>query len=280
VRNWRARLRGVRVEPREPPPPPVTDAEWGELCAALRERGPGVIGATGGSGTRVLARVAQRGGMYLGSDRNRSEDALDFAAFSDRWVNAVAAGERPPQLVADLRALVARQARSRSTPEQAWGWKEPRSVYLIRLLDEELPGLRFLHLVRDGRDMAYSDNQVQLRKHGAAVLGEREGLPAAVRSIALWNDVNLRAADYGELTLGARYLRLRFEDLCADPVPHVERILEFLGLAGDAARIAAEEVAAPDTLGRWRAEDADAVAALEEHGAEALARFGYQSSSA
>ena len=30
------------------------------------------------------------------------------------------------------------------------------------------PALRFLHVVRDGRDMALSENQNQLRKHGEA----------------------------------------------------------------------------------------------------------------
>ena len=138
----------------------------------MREHGPGVIGATGGSGTRVLARIVQRGGMFIGADRNRSEDALDFAAFSDRWVNAVRA--RGASAGARSGAAGARRAPG-ALPAQrrdrAWGWKEPRSIYLLPLLDEELPGFRFLHLVRDGRDMAFSDNQVQLRKHGDAVLG-------------------------------------------------------------------------------------------------------------
>ena len=278
--SWRARLRGVRVEPRLPPPPPVGDAEWLGLCEAMRVLGPGVIGATGGSGTRVLARIVQQGGMFVGADRNRSEDALDFAAFSDRWVNAFTSGERPPELVAELRALVARQARERATADQAWGWKEPRSIYLLPLLDEELPGVRFLHVVRDGRDMAYSGNQVQLRKHGDAMLGEDAGASEVVRSISLWNDVNLRAADYGEQTLGPRYLRIRFEDLCLDPVAVVGDIFGFFGLEGDVERISAEEVQVPETLGRWRLQDAVAVAALERQAGAALERFGYQSSSA
>src|SRR5207237_6942483 len=157
------------------------------LAAALQGRGPGVIGATGGSGTRVVARAVRRGGMFIGTDLNRSKDALDFASFSDRWVNTFAAGEQPPELVADLRALVARQWRARPSAEQAWGWKEPRSVYVLPLLAEQLPGLRFLHVVRDGRDMAYSENQVQLRKHGDALLGAGAAEPEAVRSIRLWN---------------------------------------------------------------------------------------------
>ena len=51
-------------------------------------------------------------------------------------------------------------------PGRPWGWKEPRSIYLLPFFHQQLPALRFLHVVRDGRDMALSANQNQLRKHG------------------------------------------------------------------------------------------------------------------
>jgi GT2 family glycosyltransferase len=251
-------------ESRRPAPPPVE-----RLDPGLE---PGVIGATGGSGTRVLAAIVQRGGMFVGSDLNRSLDALDFAAFFDRWVGR----ELPAGAAAELRGLVARQhAEAQGRP---WGWKEPRSIYLLPFLAAELPGLRFLHVVRDGRDMAFSENQVQLRKHGDAVLG-RTDEPKALRSIALWSKLNLRAADFGERELGDRYLRIRFEDLCADPAARVAEVLRFFGLEGDAERIAADVVQAPPTLGRWRDADPELRRALSERAADALERFGYQSSS-
>jgi hypothetical protein len=266
----------VRVEPSRPAPASVEPGEWEQLAASFAADGPGVIGATGGSGTRVLARVVQQAGMYVGSDLNRSEDALDFAAFSDRWIDRHEAGADDAAMAAELRGLVTRQhADANGRP---WGWKEPRSVYLLRFLDEQLPGLRFLHVVRDGRDMALSSNQVQLRKHGEAVLG-RNDQSDELRSATLWREVNLRAADYGERALGPRYLRLRFEDLCAEPAARVADVLRFFGLDGDAERIAADEVRPPSSLGRWRSADPELRAALTEATADALRRFGYQSSS-
>ena len=130
-------------ESRRPAPPPVE-----RLAPGLE---PGVIGATGGSGTRVLAAVVRRGGMFVGSDLNRSLDALDFAAFFDRWVGRGSSRPRRPPSCG--------RSSPASTTEaggQPWGWKEPRSVYLLPFLAAELPGLRFLHVVRDGRDMAFS----------------------------------------------------------------------------------------------------------------------------
>jgi len=231
-----------------------------------------VIGATGGSGTRVLAAIVQRAGMFIGSDLNRSLDALDFAAFFDRWVGR----EPTPEAAAELRALVERQ--HQEADGRPWGWKEPRSVYALALIRAEVPGVRFLHVVRDGRDMALSANQVQLRKHGDAVLGASDE-PDELRSISLWREVNLRAADFGERELGDRYLRIRFEDLCAEAAATVEQVLRFFGLEGDAARIAAEEVQTPATLGRWREAESELRATLTERAADALERFGYQSSS-
>jgi hypothetical protein len=118
---------------------------------------------------------------------------------------------------------------------------------------------------------------VQLRKHGEAVLGPSDD-PEPLRSIALWSDVNVRAADYGE-RMGERYLRLRFEDVCSDPGAEVAKVLRFFGLEGDVDAIGAEVVEAPPTLGRWRDADPELQTRLTERAADALTRFGYQSSS-
>ena len=163
-------------------------------------------------------------------------------------------------------------------PGQAWGWKEPRSIYLLPFFHRQLPALRFLHVVRDGRDMALSTNQNQLRKHGDAAPIPPD-LPEAERSIALWSWANLAAARYGEEHLGDRYLRIRFEDLCARPVEIASDILRFLALSGDSA-LALDAVSAPSSLGRWRAESPATIAALESHGGHALVELGYELSGA
>jgi Sulfotransferase family len=252
------------------------------LALAARVPGPNAIGATGGSGTRVVARIVREGGMFTGADLNAYEDALPFGAYSDRWINEfVQAGGQPapPELLArmrgDLDALVRSHLGDLPPSARVWGWKEPRSIYLVPFYDAAMPSLRFLHFLRDGRDMAFSENQNQLVKHGDALLGDdlrKEKTP--VRSIAVWNRVNSAAADYGESRLGERYLRVRFEDLCAQPTETVQRIFDFFGLDGD-AEAAAGEVRPPDTLGRWQLRRKGIVDALHRTAEPALARFGY-----
>ena len=270
-------LRGPRDADRRPDAPQVDDAEWERIAPGLLAHGPGVAGATGGSGTRVVARIMRRGGMFIGSDLNVSEDALDFAAFSDSWIDRYWGRGMTPDMHAELRALVARQF-AEAPPGRPWGWKEPRSVYLLPFLNQHLPSIRFLHVIRDGRDMAYSSNQMQLKKHGEVILPPGEE-PAPLRSIELWGAVNTSAADFGEAEMGDRYLRLRFEDLCGDPVTAVAAVLRFYGLEGDAEAIAAEEVKSPSSFERWRTEDEAMGRALTERAHAALVRFGYQSSS-
>ncbi len=48
---------------------------------------PSIMGATGGSGTRVVARVARRAGLFIGTNLNPAEDSLEIAAYYDRWIN-------------------------------------------------------------------------------------------------------------------------------------------------------------------------------------------------
>src|SRR4051794_17563816 len=54
---------------------------------AVTTTGPLVIGATGGSGTRVVARLARHAGYDLGRNLNEAEDALEFYSFHEKWIN-------------------------------------------------------------------------------------------------------------------------------------------------------------------------------------------------
>ncbi|MGH3024505.1 MAG: sulfotransferase family protein [Gaiellaceae bacterium] len=262
--------------------PSVPSAGVEPLALEAGVPGPNVIGATGGSGTRVVARIVRESGLFTGADLNAYEDALPFGGYSDRWIDEFFAGAGEPaseelllRMRADLDSVVRSHLADLPSSTRAWGWKEPRSIYYVPLLDAAMPSLRFLHFIRDGRDMAFSENQNQLVKHGDTVLGDDlRKAKTPVRSIAVWSLVNEAAADYGEERLGDRYLRVRFEDLCAEPAATVRSIMAFFGLDGD-AEAAAAAVRPPDTLGRWQLRRKGIVEDLHRTAEPALARFGY-----
>ena len=248
--------------------------------------GPYIMGATGGSGTRVVARIVRHGGMFIGTNLNDSEDALDFGDYSDRWINVFLASQMAAMspasraaMLHDLQRVLEKHLAPLQPTARAWGWKEPRSIFLLPFLHSQFPQLKFLHVIRDGRDMAYSTNQNQLRKHGTWLLDRTEARASQpLRSIALWSRLNLLTADYGETVLRTQYLRIRFEDLCQQPVQVITQIFAFFGLAGEVEPIARLEVRPPDSLGRWCTQEPDTLAQIHRVSHVALERFGYSSS--
>jgi hypothetical protein len=87
----------------------------------------------------------------------------------------------------------------------------------LPLLDQIVPGLRFVHVIRHGLDMALSDNQNQLAAHGRSLLGPlRDTVPGPLASALLWKKVNLAAAEYGA-SMDGRYFLVRYEDACHLP---------------------------------------------------------------
>jgi hypothetical protein len=245
-----------------------------------------IIGATGGSGTRIVARLARHAGYDLGRHLNASEDALEFYSFHDRWINrffgsadrhvALPASEAE-RMGQEFQQALERHLSGSATDSARWGWKAPRSIYLLPFLHAQFPQVKFIHVIRDGRDMAFSKNQNQLRKHGRAVLNWRERwfYPVPIRSLLLWERVNLRAAEYGEGRIRENYYRVRFEDLCQAPVETTKQIMQFLAADVDAESVARAEIAPPSSIGRWRAHPAPLIVRMESVAAISLRKFGY-----
>jgi Sulfotransferase family len=227
-----------------------------------------------------VARILRRAGMFIGTRLNESDDAVDLGEYSDVWINAFLAVRGPGlphSLAGVMRAqleAVLRGHRREASPEQRWGWKEPRSILLLPFLHEILPSLKFLHVIRDGRDMMLSSNQNQLRKHGGAYLGRPVDLSSPLDSVELWARLNLEAARYGAEHLGDRYFRVRFEDICSNPALVAAEMFEFIGLEGD-PEDAAAEVDPPESIGRWREQDPALLSRVEQVAGEALREFGY-----
>lgn len=260
---------------------------------------PVVVGGTGGSGTRVLAQILLGAGFRLGRLKRPSLDTVTFLRFQARWIPRIypaAAAASPDKLnwfdrqrmqlewngcFARHAAHVLWQRPARSADEHdheqaGWGWKNPRSIYLLPFLHDRFPRMKYIHVIRDGRDMAFSSNQQQLEAFGDYVLGPG-GQPEFIRSIELWDIVNSRAADFGRDVLKERYLRVRYEDVCQHPEIHVPRILEFVGCERAAAGPLCESVKAPSSIGRWQSAPTSDQAAIAKVAVESLGRFGYLS---
>lgn len=248
----------------------------------IGDRPPVVVGAVGGSGTRAVVSALEAGGVFVGRSLNRSMDSVPGTAFIRSWeTDFVPGGCRIPEgreeaFDRELEAAWTAHREGLSRADAAWAIKNPRWVFFLDALLERVPELRYVHVVRDGRDMAFSRNQSQVRDHGDSLLGpEYDDAEPAVRSMAFWNRQNLRALRTMRSLPDHRRLLIRFEDLCQDPGGVLPSLFEFVGRSDPDLTAAAGVIRRPDSIGRHRDEETELVRRISAVGAEALAALNY-----
>lgn len=100
--------------------------------------------------------------------------------------------------------------------------KSPSSTFHIPLIHRCFPETAFIHIVRDGRDVAAS------LLHAAQSWG-RDWAPGNMREAArLWSE-SVRAAR-GAALLTERFIEVRYEDLLLNTTAELERLAAFLGI--------------------------------------------------
>ena len=220
----------------------------------------------------------------MGSRLNWAEDSEPIMEFYDAWLRPYL--ERDGAFDAVQRTAADEQFDARleehldglDDPAAPWGVKVPRNILMLGYWQQRFPRFKFVHLIRSGLDMAYSDDRRQLHMVGDLVLTDEErGYDERLQSMAYWRRVNASAADFGERELAPRYLRIRFEDLCAEPARVCRGLGRFLNSPDPAcvAQAGVREISPPPTLGRWQHRPAEEVAELDRVGGGALERFGY-----
>ena len=116
-----------------------------------------------------------------------------------------------------------------------WGDKTPPYVKTMRRIKRVLPEARFIHVIRDGRDVTLSNNK------RIAERGHRDPIPAA-RSARRWRNRIEKARSDGP-HLG-EYLEIRYEDLVTDTEPALRKVCEFSELEFDPVMLRYHETAA------------------------------------
>jgi hypothetical protein len=98
-----------------------------------------------------------------------------------------------------------------------WGDKTPGYIEFIPQLSRMFPGARFIHLTRDGRDVAKS---FQSRRWNGKRLHD---------NAHEWIDATRHAARWRNSAFSSQFLEVRYEDLVLSPELTVRRICEFIG---------------------------------------------------
>ena len=243
----------------------------------IREPVTLIVGGSDGSGTRAFARYLHLLDVPmvvddLGTFDVHAEmlyDGQGWPALVARVLNATrSAAYTADQLPASLRTearnemlkmldtfrskldeqIQDRRSRLGDIPmasSVSMGFKAPVSQLLLPLFRDLLPAVKFLHIVRDGRDVALSDNQSPVKKfyskfyedaHARDLQMEKNNFGfesrMKIKALELWNVWNSQVYDYGkEHADGTHFdvLVMRSEDLLDDTYSSLLKLADFVG---------------------------------------------------
>ncbi|MDQ3962331.1 MAG: sulfotransferase [Actinomycetota bacterium] len=174
------------------------------------------------------------------------------------------------------------RAYTRVHGKQRWGDKTPRYVEHITFLSSLWADARFIHLIRDGRDVALSYADVPF---GPKTVG---------RAARLWARRVKTGCDSGRALPKGRYLEVNYEDVVDDAEGEIKDICDFLDLDFDPGMLDYTERARGSVLPRasmynpnvvkppsktrsWRESmDPRRVEAFEAVAGDVLSELGYE----
>jgi hypothetical protein len=200
---------------------------------------------------------APRGGVdggRLAADVLRTRTFAAWGVPEDDVLTRVRALAPPASFADVIDAVYTAYAEPRGASR--WGDKTPRYVLDIPLFDRLFAGSRFVHIVRDGRDVAMSLRSVRF--------GPNDPMSAA----GFWaRRVRAGRRDGGALGAG-RYHEVRYEALVADPERELRGICETIDLSWDPAMLEyhrrVDEALPDDRRSQHRHEDRPPTAGLRD----------------
>ena len=242
---------------------------------------PVAIGAVGGSGTRLMARTLEAMGVAMATPVNSAGDALEWPPMrrllSDSMLARFPREHILNNAFSGLEQLLALRRHNLGLRGRS-GWKVPTTHLWLAELAQFFPGMQYIHLIRNGLDMAYSGNQRQAQHWASSqaveLTRDRDGRISPGSMLEYWLCANESALETGARCLGQRMRVIRFEDLCLNPEREIRDLASFLGVPVDEATVVklSSDIHVPESQGRylhrdWRGDfTADQLARLDKLG--------------
>lgn len=176
-----------------------------------------------------LGRQRRRYEVAGGFDQGSFLDDLSGQAWFRRWalpddeVRAALADAAPTGFPDAVRAVYGAYARQHG--KQRYGDKTPIYILHLPLIASLLPEVAFVHVLRDGRNVALS------------LLNAGWGPQRWEHAALHWKLQVERGRAAGRALGASRYCELRYEDLLDDPEGQVRTLCRFLGLEFDGSML-------------------------------------------
>ncbi|MFZ0695034.1 MAG: sulfotransferase, partial [Alphaproteobacteria bacterium] len=202
---------------------------------------PVVLMGRGHSGTRVLSWVCAHLDVKMGANDQHATGDPDDVTFT-KQIEVIATRNLEVNSLAnvqggDLRrfqSAVAAYFRRLGQPNGCWGWKFPETYLIAPYVVKTFPKVKLLHLVRDGRDLAFKTHLTDnpRKKLGGAVLAACGAMecPRHLQAASSWAYQVDRFDAFRRELPAAQVFDVRFEDLCAAPLEWAKKLCGFLGV--------------------------------------------------
>jgi hypothetical protein len=252
----------------------------------LKNFDPTAIGCIGGSGSRVVCRLLAAQDFYMGDCLNTSEDnlwfsyvfkrkqsinlsELDFKFLLELFITKMRNNnfsQIQVEIINEIfdceHMLSSQEAHdayhSLNQPitdkvrQKNWGWKEPNTHLVADKINKILPDFKFIYLMRNCLDMAYSENQNQPMLWGEHFLGmPYDNTPSY--SLKYWIKTHQRMLELKKSMKDRMYF-MDFEKLCESPHDQIIKLNHFLGVETNEKQLdnIAKLIKSPKSIGRYK----------------------------
>lgn len=270
------------------------------------------VGGMGGSGTRLVAHLLREMGFHLGHFLNKELDNLIFtrlfknpdwyATASEVTLRArfdlfykIMRGEKLNQtavkafldavnenklhsatIIQRLHFIVNNRFAKPATHHN-WAWKEPNTQIMIRRIIPLAEGLRYIHVVRHGLDMAFSKNRQQLINWGGLYGIERphkNGDDTHVKQLEFWLRSTEDVISKCKPALNDSFYLLNYNHLIEQPEHETTKLAKFLNVQLTASQLNSllQHVQKPESDGRYRQHD---LSIFSDNQLQRLRAFGF-----
>ena len=219
----------------------------------MSDNAPLIIGGIGGSGTKVTAMICEKLGYNFGPAHlmNPFYDKMCLESFGYKNLDRALFQDFDESM--KLSFLESLKSFGINDFNQRWAFKNGLNMFYILLFNYIFPYMKYIHVIRDGRDMLFSKNQNYPRRAYPYIFDGIWNENNAKQIIAIfWNNGNLMVDEIAQELLNKNYLCVRLEDICNEPKDTIFEIADFLEVKVISLSDVMSCIEYPDSLGRWK----------------------------
>ncbi len=236
------------------------------------------VGGVGGSGTRVVASLLSSSGVFIGSNLNVSLDNMDWPGDQLTIKDAKLTFEQKIEALRlpfqqFIEKMINDQYKTVDSNQSLLAIKVPGSFFYLPYLCEIFDDVSYIHVIRHGLDMAFSDNKNQLKNWGGVFNVFPEDISPEIYQLKYWLRANEYAVDMGVRLLNDKFYLLRYESLCDDPESEMKELSVSLTLDLNFDPVMLNTVKRPKTFNRYLQKD---LTLFEDKDLASLKNLGYE----